>query len=104
MEVGWDLGITPDAYVALKTLLPEYDTDGNGNYTQTEVKEAIDALADDIPDDALLALMGESSGVDLTNDMKAILWQLYNKSWSYKNNPYSTRVGEEVWRILNPDK
>lgn len=101
---GWELGVAPDIYYGLKTLLPEHDADGNGTYTQAEVKEAIDAMADEIPDDVLMALVGERGSENLTEEVKAILWQLQNKSWSWKKNPYDTEMGYEVWQIMNPDK
>lgn len=37
----------------------------------------------------------------LTKEQKAALWQISNKSWKPKNNPYSVRVGEDIFEMLN---
>lgn len=39
----------------------------------------------------------------LTNRQKAVLWQLANKSWKPKNNPYDTGVGEDVYYELSEE-
>ena len=41
--------------------------------------------------------------ISLTNAEKAALWQMANKSWKPKNNPYSTRVGQQVYDALNAE-
>ena len=40
-------------------------------------------------------------GGGLSNSQKAALWQMYNKSWSAKNNPFSVSVGQRVHDALN---
>lgn len=57
------------------------------------------------PEDALMmALLGEKvDKITLTNDQKAALWQMQNKSWKSKNNPYSTGVGQRVYDALNKE-
>ena len=39
----------------------------------------------------------------LTKEQKAALWQISNKSWKPKNNPYSRKVGEEIYDALNEE-
>ena len=55
--------------------------------------------------------MGGGSGIvlpgggsqSLTVTQQAVLWQLANKSWKPKNNPYSTSVGQKVYDALNAE-
>ena len=82
VEVASEFGVSPDAYVGLKEILPQYDADGNGAYKQTEIQAAIDAM--------------DGEGYALTMEQKAVLWQIATGSSSAKNNPYSQRVGERV--------
>lgn len=82
VEVASEFGVSPDAYVGLKEILPQYDADGNGAYKQTEIQAAIDAM--------------NGEGYALTTEQKAVLWQIATGSSSAKNNPYSQRVGERV--------
>lgn len=42
-------------------------------------------------------------GMRLSNEEKAVLWQIANKSWKPKNNPYSRSIGEEVYWMLNEE-
>ena len=41
-------------------------------------------------------LPGGDGPQQLTNEMRAVLWQLFTGSKSAKNNPYSERVGSQV--------
>lgn len=79
--------ISLDAYVGYYEIRAKYDTDGNGSYTQKEVKAAIDS-------------MGKYR---LTNAEKAALWQLVTGVESAKNNPYSTTEGQRVIDYLNAE-
>ena len=95
-EIADSFGVEPEAWVQLKETLPKYDADGNGSYKQTEVEAAIDGMGGS---GALLAPWDmETGGTELylTNDEKAVLWQLYTGSKSAKNNPYSVSVGQRV--------
>lgn len=105
LQTGYDFGLTPEAYVTLKETLPNYDTwdedgKGQGSYTQEEVANAIDGLGGS---GIMLPSAGGSGGLYLTNTQKAILWQLQNKSWKPKNNPFSTSVGQQVYDALNAE-
>ena len=90
VQAGTAYGVTPKAYVDLKAALPRYDSDGNGSFNQAEVTAAINSLG--------------GLGGGLSNSQKAVLWQLYNKSWSAKNNPFSVSIGQQVHDALNQDE
>ena len=90
VQTGTAYGVTPKAYVDLKAALPRYDSDGNGSFNQAEVTAAINSMG--------------GLGGGLSNSQKAALWQLYNKSWSAKNNPFSVSIGQQVRDALNQDE
>lgn len=105
LQTGYDFGLTPEAYVTLKEALPNYDTwdedgKGQGSYTQEEVANAIDGLGGS---GIMLPSAGGSGGLYLTNTQKAVLWQLQNKRWKPKNNPFNTSVGQQVYDALNAE-
>lgn len=106
VQTGYSFGVEPEAYVSFKELLPQYDADGNESYTQKEVETALDALGRLHPQDALMmGLRGEKvmQSMTLTNDQKAVLWQLQNKTWKPTSNPYSVSVGRKVHDALNAE-
>ena len=86
-ETATVFDISLDAYVGYYEIRAKYDSDGNGSYTQKEVKAAIDS-------------MGKYR---LTNAEKAALWQLVTGAKSAKNNPYSTSEGQRVIDYLNAE-
>lgn len=75
-------------YFDVKKLAKSIDV--NDNINQEEAEKAIDMLAKKHP--------------DISNDVKAILWQMFNKSWSYGNNPYSKKIGNEFRKNMGWDK
>ena len=79
VEIANDFGVTPNAYVTLLELRPQYDANGNGSYTQAEIKKAIDNLPG-----------------RYTTAQKAVLWQLVTGASSAKNNPYDQKTGQMV--------
>lgn len=83
LEIGNDLGVSPTNYITLKTIMPDFDEDRNGGYTQEEVKNAVDSMS------------------GLTKKQRAVLWQLANKSWKASNNPYDPDVGQRVYDALH---
>ena len=102
LQTGYSFGVAPEAYVTYKELLPMYDTDGNGSFKQEEVEAAIDAMGS-TTGGIILPSAGAAPGVLLTNAEKAALWQMANKSWKPKNNPYDTYVGQQVYDALNAE-
>lgn len=100
LQVGYSYGVTPEAYVTFRELLPQYDADGNGTLNQKEVEKAMDSMGGGIG----LVLPGGSGGDQpLTVKQQAVLWQLANKSWRPNKNPYSTSVGKKVYDALNAE-
>ena len=94
VSAGRAHGVDPSSYVAFKESLPKFDADGNGSFKQAEIKAAIDAMGEKYG----TVLPG---GSKLTIAQQAVLWQLANKSWKPKNNPYSVAIGQKVYNELN---
>lgn len=100
LQVGYSYGVTPEAYVTFRELLPQYDADGNGTLNQKEVEKALDSMGGGVG----LVLPGGSGGDQpLTVKQQAVLWQLANRSWKPNKNPYSTSVGRKVYDALNAE-
>lgn len=91
-EIADRYGIEARTWVQLKEILPQFDEDGNGSYKGEEIENAIDALNGH----SGIMLPGGDGPQQLTNEMRAVLWQLFTGSKSAKNNPYSERVGSQV--------
>lgn len=71
-------GVSYDTYISFFGNFAAIDADGNGSLKQSEVVNALN----DRP--------------DLTNEEKAVLWQLAAIKWSARNNPYNTRISAKV--------
>ena len=91
-EIADSYGIEARTWVQLKEILPQFDEDGNGSYKGEEIENAIDALNGH----SGIMLPGGDGPQQLTNEMRAVLWQLFTGSKNAKNNPYSERVGSQV--------
>lgn len=100
LQVGYEHGILPEAYVRFRELLPQYDADGNGTLNQKEVEKALDSMGGGI---GLVLPGGSGRDQPLTVNQQAVLWQLANKSWKPNKNPYSTSVGRKVYDALNAE-
>ena len=83
-----NFGIEPEDFITFVDKKASYDADGTSNYTQREVQAAIDGIF----------------GGSLTREQKAVLWQLQNKSWTPRNNPYDTRIGEYIYDNLHNEE
>lgn len=94
VSAGRTYGVSPSSYVTFKEALPKFDADGNGTFKQAEIKAAIDAMG--VKYGTVLP-----GGNKLTTTQQAVLWQLANKSWKPKNNPYSVAIGQKVYNELN---
>lgn len=75
-----DFGVSTDLYIKYRAAVEAIDE--NGSTTQSEAKQAISTM------------------LELTNDQKAVLWQLQNKGWAGKSNPFSTLIGTKVKEAL----
>lgn len=105
LNIGNGYGIDPQTYVKFKAALQAHDANGNGSYSQDEIRAAIDGMSGADEEAAFMAmLLGESvDAVFLTTEQKAVLWQLQSSSDSAKNNPYSRSVGEKVLQLKNAE-
>lgn len=74
---AYKLDVSPDMFVTYYETRSRFDADGNGTYTQTEIKAVIDAM-----------------GKGYTMEQKGVLWQMATGSPSTKNNPYSKEAGQ----------
>lgn len=79
VEIANNFGVSPDTYVTLQEIKPQYDADGNGSYKNAEIQAAVDGLPG-----------------YYTTEQKAVLWQLATGSTSARNNPYNRQVGQQV--------
>ena len=82
-ETGYEFGISPALYIQTRESVAKIDEDGSTS--QDEATMAINSLP------------------GLTGRERAILWQLQDKGWKAKNNPFSVRVGQEVYDALHAD-
>lgn len=80
LKTGAARGITPEMYVTARESIAEID--GNGSVNQDEAARAIGSMP------------------GLTDEERAVLWQLQNKSWKPDKNPFSVKAGERVYKDL----
>jgi len=101
VSAGRGYGITPAAYIKFREIMPSYDADGNGSYTQKEVQNALDSMSG--AGGLTLPSLGGEQSVTLTNTQKAVLWQMANKSWKGYKNPFDATVGQWVYDALHAE-
>lgn len=97
--IAHENGVVPEVYAAVIAALPDYDQDGNGSLNQEEVKNALNTMGR-----GAFTLPGGSQDFTLSRQDKAVIWQLYNKSWKETNNPFGAGVGKRVYDALHPDE
>lgn len=95
--LAYENGVMPEVYAAVIAELPNYDEDGNGSLNQEEVKNALNKMGR-----GAFTLPGGESDFTLSRQDKAVIWQLYNKSWKNTSNPFGTGVGKRIYDALNP--
>lgn len=85
IDIGRSRHVTPAMYVEAKERMYAIDDEGDNNDSTSsmEAKLAIDGIP------------------YLTNDQRAVLWQLTNKSWRPYSNPYDTDIGQAVYDELH---
>ena len=104
VNVVYNNGVSPEKYLQFREILPSFDSNGSGNYSQSEVKAALDSMGASGDDNPLLLLIGEvKTGEGLTNAQKAAIWQSYNKTWKPNRNPYDKMVGQRVYNMMHSD-
>ena len=97
--------ISAEQYLRFQEALVKFDADGNGSYTQAEVKTALDGMGESGEDNPLLLMIGDvKPGQGLSKRQKAALWQCCNKTWKPYKNPYDTKVGEAVYAVMNAEE
>lgn len=97
--IAHENGVVPEVYAAVIAALPDYDQDGNGSLNQEEVKNALNTMGR-----GAFTLPGGNQDFTLSRQDKAVIWQLYNKSWKETNNPFGAGVGKRVYDALHPDE
>lgn len=80
LEVGIFYGITPEEYVTARESIARIDT--NQSVSQDEATRAIGTM------------------LGLTDEERAVLWQIQNKGWKPEKNPFSKKVGEKIYKDL----
>lgn len=86
LNAAYNQGVSPVDYVAAKAKMVEYDENENDSVSQDEAKKALKAMD------------------GLTNEEKAALWQIQNKTWKPENNPFDRKTAKAVYAALNPEE
>ena len=97
LNIGYEHGVDPAAYVRLREILPQFDANGSGSYSHDEIEAAINSMSAS----GLVLPGGDGTLFYLTTAQKAALWQLWSTSSSAKNNPYDTDIG---WAVIEAKK
>ena len=82
------LAVSPKVYAEVKYILPQYDENGNGDYSNEEVEAAIEGYEKSNP------------LIRLNRGDKAILWQALTGNKSAKNNPYDRLQANDFLDLL----
>lgn len=92
VRISGEYDISPAQYIRYRELLLTADA---LNEDPAKRNNSIDQ------DEAAAAINGM---LGLTNEQKAVLWQLQNKSWKANKNPFDSAVGQEVYDYLNTEE
>ena len=87
LQAANDLALDPNVYAEVKYLMPEYDENGNGSYSNAEIEAAIKAYA--------------KGNRHVDNGDKALLWQMLTGNTSAKNNPFSKSLAKRYLDALD---
>lgn len=90
LEMAKEYGVETESFVRLKEILPEFDADGSGSYSQAEYEAAIDSMGGG---------MLPGNGV-ITTEQQAVLWQLYADSKDPMKNPYSKAIARKIVKAM----
>lgn len=82
-DLTQNIGITPDQYVQSYQAIVDLEKYTGRGLNQGIAKAAVDSIP------------------GLTNEQRAVLWQIQKTSWSASSNPYDPRVGAIVVTILS---
>ena len=97
--LAYENGVLPEVYAAVVAELSSFDEDWNGSLNQEEVKNALNKMGR-----GAFTLPGGTNDFTLSREDKAVIWQLYNKSWKYTSNPFGTGAGKRIYDALNPER
>lgn len=92
VRISGEYDISPAQYIRYRELLLTADA---LNEDPAKRNNSVDQ------DEAAAAINGM---LGLTNEQKAVLWQLQNKSWKANKNPFDSAVGQEVYDYLNTEE
>lgn len=95
--VAKENGVSVEAYAAFKEQVKDYDTNESGSISGSEAEDALESMIS-----YKLTLPGGDQ-VTLTVQQAAALWQLQNKSWSWKSNPFDKEVGRAVYEAMHAE-
>ena len=79
------VGLTPSEYALYKAALEKYDENNNGRIDQDEARNAVESIP------------------GLSEEEQAFLWQSTNKGWKGTSNPYSRKVGMQLYELLHEE-
>ena len=93
-ERGRSLGMPQEAYVLYKENTGDFDTNGNGRLSGSEIEDLIEYISGG----GKAVLPGSKSVrfISMTTAQKAVLWQMMSGSKSVKNNPYNSKKGVQA--------
>lgn len=92
VRISGQYDISPSQYIRYREMLVEEDAT---NEDPEKRNNSIDR------DEAAAALNGM---LGLSNEQKAVLWQLQNKTWKPNKNPFDKQVGKVVYDYLQEEK
>lgn len=98
VSIAADAGLDPEVWVAFREILPEFDSDSNGSYTQAEMEDAIRAFSNGSNYGTTLM----KAARNLSRDERAILWQI-GGNWKAANNPFDKATGAKIKELLDAD-
>lgn len=98
VSIAADAGLDPEVWVAFREILPEFDSDSNGSYTQAEMEDAIRAFSNGSNYGTTLM----KAARNLSRDEMAILWQI-GGNWKAANNPFDKATGAKIKELLDAD-
>lgn len=91
VQISGRYDISPAQYIRYRELLVTADALNEDPAKRNESIDQSETAA------AINGMLG------LTNEQKAVLWQLQNKSWKPNKNPFSTAVGQTVYDYLHDE-
>lgn len=92
VRISGQYDISPSQYIRYREMLVEEDA------TNEDPEKRNNSIDQDETAAAINGMLG------LSNEQKAVLWQLQNKSWKPNKNPFDKQVGKVVYDYLHEEK